>query len=161
MCDKIAWSMTESDDTQLDEASERAGAMLDACDGDFAALPRPVAYFLHVYCAQGVLDNGGYRYFFEEDWVGQPPYQEFVDAFDAIGCHAQAADLARVAATFPFEEPHRDAAARNRFIREHSEGASTTVTPWGEALCGDEEVWRRLASYSRQHASLFKERDPK
>lgn len=41
--------------------------------------------FILVYSAQGIIDNGGFEYFFESPFEGSPDYQEFVEAFIQIG----------------------------------------------------------------------------
>lgn len=144
------------DSDKLDNLLDIAFEMLDDHDEDFTALPRSVATFLRVHGAQGVLDNGGYRYFFEKDWDGNPPFREFVDAYEEIGCRAQAAELARVVATFPFDEPHLHEELRNRYIEEFFDEKSRCVEPWGDALCGDPEVWKRLTAYAEDHEIDFR-----
>ena len=91
--------------TDIWPATLSAQQMLTGVGDDMSRLPESVRIFLLVNGAQGVIDNGGYNYFFEEDWPGSPPYEDFVDAYEAIGCIRQAADLRRVVATFPFSEP--------------------------------------------------------
>jgi hypothetical protein len=48
-------------------------------------LPQNVRIFLLVNGAQGIIDNGGYKYFFGQDWPGTPPYDDFANAYEAIG----------------------------------------------------------------------------
>ena len=38
-----------------------------------------------VYSAQGIIDNGGFEYFFENPFEGNPDYQCFVKSFFQIG----------------------------------------------------------------------------
>ena len=35
--------------------------------------------------AQGIIDNGGFDYFFENEFEGSPDYEEFIKVFNAIG----------------------------------------------------------------------------
>jgi hypothetical protein len=135
-----------------------AGAAEDklaAADEDMSRLPESVRVFLLVHGAQGVIDNGGYRYFFESDWPNTPPYEVFASAYETIGCVEQAADLRRVVATFPFPDPHLDSDKRQAFIDEHYDEDECEVRGWGEAICGDDVIWKKLAGYAKQHVHDF------
>ena len=136
-------------------AADRALAKLEAVEQDFSRIPEPLAHFIRVYLAQGVIDNGGYRYFFEADWPGKPDYRVFIHAYAAIGCVRQTEDLRRVVESFGFEEPHLHVRFRNAFIEEHYDPDQHHVPLWGDALCGDEEVWDALGEYAEKHAALF------
>ena len=70
--------------------------------GGVAGLAAPVRTVVLVHGAQGVIDNGGLRYFFEADFPGKPDYGLFVEAYGAIG----AEDAARVLAEA--EDHHPD-----------------------------------------------------
>ncbi len=118
-----------------------------AAGGDLTKLSEPVRTFLIVNGAQGVIDNGGYRYFFDADWPGNPPYEVFAAAYETIGCWKQATDLRRVVATFPFPDPHLHKEGRCQFIEENYDQDSFSVRGWGDELCGDDEVWKKLAAY--------------
>ena len=137
----------------IDRAFEKAVAKLESVDGDLSRLSPTVRTFLVVHEAQGVIDNGGYRYFFGADWPGNTPYGEFVSAYEAIGCVEQAADLARVVGTFPFSEPHLHADARDAFIEKNYDPDDRTVRGWGDALCGDEVVWKHLADFCLRNSA--------
>ena len=100
-----------------------------------------------VYSAQGVIGNGGYYYFFEHDWPNDPPYSKFIDAYLEIGCSSQSNDLARVVSTFPFDNPHLNKNARNKYMDENYDEKKYEVKDWGDALCGDDEVWEKLKAY--------------
>jgi len=129
--------------------------MLQAASGDMTHLPEPVRIFLLVNGAQGVIDNGGYKYFFGADWPDNPPYEEFISAYEAIGCKSQAVDLRRVLATFPFAKPELHKDQRKAFIDENYDSEAYSVRGWGDALCGDKEVWRKLANYYEAHKAVF------
>ena len=127
--------------------------MLESVDHDMSRLPESVRIFLLVNGAQGAIDNGGYNFFFEQDWPGT--YSDFVDAYEAIGCIRQAADLRRVAGTFPFSEPHLHRDQRIAFIDTRYDKSTYCVPEWGNALCGDKEVWERLALHIAMHKKDF------
>src|SRR3954462_213387 len=71
-------------------------------------LKEPLLTVWAVEQAQGIIDNGGFQYFFENDWPENPEYSLFVDAFRRIGA-AEAADCIQDAASmFPSSTPQLD-----------------------------------------------------
>jgi len=46
-----------------------------------------------LHAAQGIIDNGGFEYFFETPFEGRPDLGEFPKVFEAVGAHASAAAL--------------------------------------------------------------------
>lgn len=132
-----------------------AQQMLAAVGEDMAQLPEAVQVFMKVNSAQGVIDNGGYRYFFAADWPGNPPYEDFASAYEAIGCWKQAEELRRIVTTFPFPDPHLDEAKRKEYIEANYNPEEMQVRGWGDALCGDDEVWKKLAAYYDWHKTQF------
>ncbi|MCB9892032.1 MAG: DUF4375 domain-containing protein [Planctomycetes bacterium] len=141
-------------------AFQRAVEMLHAKGDVIDALPKSVATYLRVHAAQGMIDNGGYPYFFGSNWPGTPPYEDFIASYRAIGCQEQATELERVVATFGFDEPHRHEVLRQRFIEEHYDKDAMAVVTWGNALCGDESVWQHLDAFAERHSEDFLDHDP-
>ncbi len=139
----------------VNQAFEQATALLNAQNNKLENLPEEVAVFLRVYDAQGVIDNGGYKYFFEADWPENPPYSDFVNAYYNIGCVEQAYELKKVVETFPFEDPHLNCDQRNEFMDVHWNEEKYCVEMWGNKLCGDEEVWKFLENYYIKHQNKF------
>ena len=139
----------------IDKAFEQATIKLKKVDDHIDDLPRSVANFLIVYSAQGVIDNGGYRYFFGADWPNNPPYSKFVGAYSAIGCVKQSHDMDRVVSTFPFENPHLSESKRIKFIEANYDEDEFEVKGWGEMLCGDNDVWEKLESYYLENIKDF------
>ncbi len=131
----------------ISNAFDQATAKLKIVGDNIDLLPRSVGTFLMVHSAQGVIDNGGYCYFFEANWSNDLPYSKFVSAYFEIGCEEQSKDFARVVSTFPFEDPHINSVARNNFMDENYDEDENEVKGWGDALCGDEEVWSKLEAY--------------
>lgn len=66
--------------------------------------------------AQGIVDNGGFQYFFEKDWPDNPKYSLFVDAFQRIGAMEVADCMQDAVDMFPFENPHLYCLARNSYL---------------------------------------------
>ncbi len=139
----------------LSEAFEKAKRKLSKMKGNIFFLPSAVSNFLLVYSAQGVIDNGGYEYFFGGDWPHNPPYSKFVNAYRAIGCIKQSEDLARVVATFPFEKPELNETPRKKYIQDNYDKEHFEVKGWGDILCGDEEVWQKLRQYYEDNIKEF------
>lgn len=143
--------MTEN----IDKALKLAKIKVKKAGGNLNNVQRSVATFTMVYSAQGVIDNGGYRYFFESDWPNNPPYAKFVEAYSAIGCKKQSHDIDRVASTFPFENPHLNKRKRVKFIETNYDEDEFEVKGWGEKLCGDKQVWEKLESYYLENINDF------
>ena len=98
-----------------------------------------------VYGAQGVIDNGGLKYFFENNWPGTPPYALFTNAYRRIGAVEVADLLDQAASRFPFPEPHKHQERRREFMAALDEGDEF----FGNAACGNAGVWKRLEEYVR------------
>ena len=134
----------------LDRAVEIAFARLRKVKRDLAALPEPLRVVAIVCSAQGVIDNGGLRYFFENDWPRQPPYAQFVDAYRAIGAGADAEAIAAAAALFPFPDPERDRDRRCELLAgpvgERVQALDSRLT---------DRVWELLAAFAHANESAF------
>ena len=130
----------------LEKATEFALRELDRAGGELDRLAGPVRNVALICCAQGVIDNGGLRYFFENDWPGQPPYVVFADAYRAIGADDVAVAIESAALDFPFPTPECDAPARNAFLERA--GAERF-----EALEGrvESDAWVLLERYVVRH----------
>ena len=46
-----------------------------------------------LHAAQGIIDNGGFEYFFEAPFEGHPAPDDFPNVFEAVGAHTSAAAL--------------------------------------------------------------------
>jgi hypothetical protein len=130
----------------LDRASDKVFAALNQVGGDPRALPVPAQTVAVIYSAQGIVDNGGFRYFFEADWPGNPPYSMFSQAYQRIGALAAAERFEKAIAMFPFPEPHLNKDARNQFMDGLAENHE--FFELGNKVCGDQAVWAKLAEYA-------------
>lgn len=77
-------------------------------------LPPDVQPIAILYTVQAVVDNGGFRYLFENDY--EQPYSVFVSAYRQIGAPDVADKRERAVARFPFENPHAHREARIEFM---------------------------------------------
>jgi hypothetical protein len=126
-------------------------------DASIFSLPWVPQVVTVVLGAQGVIDNGGFIYFFENDWRGNPPYSVFGDAYRAIGADESADCLEVAASLFPFSDPHLDLNARRRYLNEHCTIANRTNDSATLVKLGDRVIdhstrnYSLLAQYIRQH----------
>jgi hypothetical protein len=109
--------------------------------------------------AQGIIDNGGLQYFFENDWPENPSYSVFVDAFRRIGA-VEAADCIQDAVEmFPSVSPQSDYEMRRAYmdgLREKEGGQESVIDKLGGRvidLGGDTLI--RLAKYILDHIDSF------
>ena len=97
--------------TELDKAISFSFEELRRHADNVAHLPIELQTVVRVVSAGGVIGNGGLKYFFERDWVGMPPYEEFVNAFRAIGAN-EIADSIEGVVRLLGPSPHLDRARR-------------------------------------------------
>jgi hypothetical protein len=128
-----------------ERAAEVAFGRLRRAGGNPRRLAEPARTLVLVYGAQGVIDNGGFRYFFENDWPGRPPYSWFSRAYRRIGANRAAALLDEAVTLFPFARPHLARRKRNVFIDTLAE--DSRLFALGDRLCGDTSVWRKLEKF--------------
>ena len=133
-------------DDFLDAAADRAFASLQRAGGDPRKLENPLRAVAIIYAAQGSMDNGGLRYFFESDWPGQPPYAVFAEAYRNIGATAHASAIEEGANVFPFQNPEREG-GRRRECLGGTEGDHIDAIDRGLG----EDVWKLLGEYTRSH----------
>lgn len=133
--------------TLLERMSDAAFAALDQAGGDPANLSEPYRTIVLIYSAQGVLDNGGFQYFFESDFPGIPSYSVFVDAYRRIDAHEAAAALESALAIFPPASQHLGV-ERRRILADKADFFSTLDSK----ICGDEKIWSLLAEFAARNA---------
>src|SRR5690348_960937 len=76
--------------------------------GPLTHLPPVWRIFATIYTAQGIINNGGFRYFFENDFPNHPPYSDFSDAYRQIGMTEFGDWIDRATSLFGFPDPHLD-----------------------------------------------------
>ena len=107
--------------------------------------------------AQGCIDNGGFIYFFEGDYPGDPPYSVFAEAFRAIGADESAECIEVAVSLFPFPEPHFNGDARRAYLRDHcmiderTDNSSTLVKLGDRVIDNSTANYALLARYIREH----------
>lgn len=110
--------------------------------GRIGTLPPQVKHAMAIWAALGIIGNGGFQYFFENDLSAQ----ESADAFDAIGMPATA-DIFRTALSlFPGGQPHSNWPEALAFIRSKEDlFEKLSAEIWN----AEAEAETRLASYLR------------
>ena len=134
-------------DAIIDLGSDRAYVAIEEAAGDPRLLLEPHRTFYGVYHAQGIIDNGGLCYFFENDFTHHPPYSYFADAYRQIGCARAATAIETAAASFGVRHPERDVDKRRRYIEGNYDEEQHTVPGWDESVCGDESIFPALARW--------------
>jgi len=142
-----------SDKSFLERASDYAFSELKRVGGDPANLPVPLQTVVVIYSAQGIIDNGGFGYFFGQDFDFSPPYSVFSESYRRIGAVEAANCIDKAAALFPFEDPHLFKEKRMQFMDALDE--SSEFVELGDRVCGDETVWAALEEYARRHSELL------
>lgn len=139
------------DEDLLDALSDMAFQRMSAVDNDLSRMDEPFKTIAIVYSAQGIIDNGGLRYFFESDWPHKPPYSEFADAYERIG-HVDAANALRsAAASFGVDRPESNREVRVAYMDANYDEEAFGVRGWDDCICGDARVWKDLAMWARTH----------
>ena len=109
--------------------------------------------------AQGVIDNGGFQYFFENDWPENPSYSVFVDAFRRIGAQEAADCIQDVMEMFPFTNPHLDYQMRREYMdslrAKHGAENSVIDKLGGRVIDLGGDTFTRLAGYILDHVDSF------
>lgn len=143
----------------LEAASQDVYRGQDSGSWSLYKLGEPLLTFWAVEQAHGIIDNGGFQYFFENDWPENPDYAVFVGAFGRIGA-AEAADCIQDAVSmFPSSVHHLDCDMRREhmdFLREKEGVEESVMDKLGFRvmdLGGDTMI--RLASYVRTHLDSF------
>ena len=138
----------------VDAALDAAQSRLKAA-GKLSLCERPIQVVLIVSTAQGIIDNGGLQYFYESDFADQPAYEEFVQAYRAIGA-AEAADLLqRSIELIPFPSPHLHEEKRQLWLDQFRENEMSEFNRLSEALIGHAGVFPQLAEYAQLHWQAF------
>ena len=137
------------DEAFLEKLANTAYAEMDNNGEHYPSLAEPYQTVAIIYSAQGIIDNGGFVYFFENDWPNNPPYSLFADAYERIGRTNSAAAIRNAARSFGVPNPERNLEMRRAYINENYNEETHSVDGWNDCICGDEKIWSDLASWAR------------
>ena len=135
----------------FDRSFVSAKNLLEASGGAMESIPMPAQTVLLIGTAQGVLDNGGLRYFFESDFPGRPSYETFADAYARIGAQQCADAIRQAAARFPFSDPHLRRAERCDQLDVWSSIPESPLDALDDVLLRSGGVWALLDRYLEDH----------
>lgn len=139
---------------QLENASNYAFVEFEKHENDLTKLPIPLLTLVLVCSAQGIIDNGGFKYFFESDFPNHPPYSSFSDAYQRIGAEKAGCSFEKAVALFPFDAPHLHATKRQKFLE--SLDKQSEFWEFERSLCGNQSVWKKLEAYINQNLEFFR-----
>lgn len=87
-----------------------------------SSLPEPWRTVIAIYTAQGIIDNGGFAYFFESDFKGGNDFKTIINSYRNIGLEEHAKSIENVLSLFPENRPHVDTSERDGFIYKYLSG---------------------------------------
>lgn len=146
--------INEADDQLLEAASVLAYGAIEDAGEDLRRLSDPVRTIFAVYHATGIIENGGFLYFFDSDFPHHPPYQIFIDAYREIGCPDQADALQQAVDSFQLPEPEKAVSLRQDYMETHFNGSTKEVDHWNDRVFEDGCVWPKLAKWIRAQPDL-------
>lgn len=144
----------KNDDQLLEAASQLAYAAVEQVNDDLAQLQQPLQTVYCVYHATGIIDHGGFLYFFESDFPCLPPYSFFIDAFQKIGCEEQARALQAAVESFGLPDPEKHVSLRQDFMESHFDEKSQTIAVWDDCIRENDDVWTSLAEWIRNQPEM-------
>jgi uncharacterized protein DUF4375 len=150
----MTWSAPQT--PVLDRTVKTLFRRLSRVGNDPRRLPVADQTVIAVYGAQGVIDNGGFRYFFESDWPCRPPYSMFSEAYRRIGAVAAARALDQAVDLFPFARPHLARRRRNEFMDALHE--TDRFFRLDRRVCGDVGVWEKLERFVEVNEDVLRKR---
>lgn len=146
--------MTEADEALLLRIRKPIFEKID--NGSILTLSWPEQVVALIYSAQGVIDSGGFEYFFGNDWPEQLPYSVFADAYREIGADESAECIEAAEKLFPFPDPHRAEEARIDFMATHYQTEDSLLDRLGgRVMDNSDATFDLLARYVRAHRSEF------
>lgn len=137
----------------LEKASDYAFRKLEEADGDISKLSIPLQTVVAIYTAQGIIDNGGFQYFFESDFPNNPNYKLFSLSYKRIGAESAAENIDKAVALFGFENPHLYEDKRQQYLEALDDEA--LFIKLGDEICGDESIWEKLNIYATSEQEAF------
>lgn len=136
------------DKSPLDSLIVAAFASFAKVDFELIRLEEPAKTIVVITSAQGRIDNGGLRCFFENDFPGAPPYLLFEEAYARIGCVEIATAIKHAVKSFNFVDPENRIAERNAYMNANSSEETQAVAEWDDSGCGDLGVWSNLLMWA-------------
>jgi hypothetical protein len=127
-------------------------------DFNINAVPEEHRNVVAVITAQAVIDNGGFRYFFESQFEGSSDYQIFVKAYKEVGAEEAADALNQALMMFPDGVPPAELDERQKYLDAIFDSASdkkTKITAIEDKILGKVENYSLVADYIRDNKNVF------
>jgi len=127
-------------------------------DFDIDSIPEVEKNVVAVITAQTIIDNRGFKYFFESDFSSTPDYQLFVDAYRAIGAEESAQGITQALAFFPDNVPPVDANERQKHLAaifDSADDHSQQISVHEGKIAGNEQNYAKAAAYIRNNKQAF------
>ena len=122
-----------SDGTYMNDSDKLVRDIFDryqkAANTSIESVPEPARSLMVIYSVQGVIGNGGFRYFFENDFEGYDSYNVILDAYRNIGLEAHANTIEILLKLFPEKYPQKDLKKRSEFLEKYFEVESEDCLP--------------------------------
>ncbi|MFV2057223.1 MAG: DUF4375 domain-containing protein [Thiohalomonadales bacterium] len=129
-----------------------------AQDFDIQKVPAEHRDVVAVITAQAIIDNGGFRYFFESHFNGDSDYQIFVNAYKNMGATESADAINQALMMFPNGVPPEELDQRQKYldsIFDQSDDNKKKIEEMEGKILGKVENYSRVANYIRQNKQLF------
>ena len=131
----------------------------DSSDWSPYRLSEPLLTVWAVVFAQGIIDNGGFGYFFENDFPENPPYSVFWEAFRRIGALESSQCIETVANLFPAQRPELDYQMRRDYLnlsREMAAGKRDAIDQLASRFIDlGGLAFQLLVEYIQDHSNHF------
>ena len=119
----LSFEIPKSDWDIIEWASKDVFRDEDSPNWSPYGFPEPLLTVWAVVQGQGMIDNCGFAYFYENDWPQTPPYSIFWDAFCRICAMEAALCIETTAKLFPSERPELDCQMRRNYLSMSSDRA--------------------------------------
>lgn len=111
------------------------------------ALDQPCRAVVIVYSAWGIIGNGGFQYFFESNFEGDPEFDVFTQAFRAVGLEEIALRFSELVALFPFEKSHESSKRRQEFLDSQPAEFTVAMTKLEDLIYEHDDIEQTLNSF--------------
>lgn len=117
------------------------------------SLDQPCRTAVIVDSAFGIIGNGGFQYFFESNFPGDPSYDTFTQAFRSVGLDEIAQRFSELVAMFPFDHPHQCPLKRQKFLDSDPSEFDAAKSALEDLIFSFADVDEVLNTYLRTQAS--------
>ncbi|NOZ54845.1 MAG: DMP19 family protein [Gammaproteobacteria bacterium] len=127
-------------------------------DFDIDSIPDVEKNVVAVITAQTIIDNRGFKYFFESDFSSKPDYQLFVDAYRSIGAEDSAEGIMQALALFPDNTPPADVEERYKYLEaifDTEDHRYQQISQHERKIAGNLQNYSKAAAYIRQNKHAF------